>query len=163
MSQLNLNYFELFNLSISIDINLEDLDKKYLKLQSQFHPDKFVRATSIEKSMAARISTHLNDGYNTLKDLITRVDYILYLKNYKKDESTTFKNKEFLLNQITLTEKIESANKNDLEKIKIDLKDKIREITSELKKNLSSNDFETMSDNLDMIKFYRKNLINIIN
>ncbi len=163
MSQLNLNYFELFNLSISIDINLEDLDKKYLKLQSQFHPDKFVRATSIEKSMAARISTHLNDGYNTLKDLITRVDYILYLKNYKKDESTTFKNKEFLLNQITLTEKIESANKNELEKIKIDLKDKIREITSELKKNLSSNDFETMSDNLAMIKFYRKNLINIIN
>ena len=163
MSQLNLNYFELFNLSISIDINLEDLDKKYLKLQSQFHPDKFVRATSIEKSMAARISTHLNDGYNTLKDLITRVDYILYLKNYKKDESTTFKNKEFLLNQITLTEKIESANKNELEKIKIDLKDKIREITSELKKNLSSNDFETTSDNLAMIKFYRKNLINIIN
>ena len=61
MSLLNLNYFEIFGIEAQITIDIEHLNKKYLALQSEFHPDKFVNASNLEKSMATRISTYIND------------------------------------------------------------------------------------------------------
>ena len=52
MSLLNLNYFEIFGIEAQITIDIEHLNKKYLTLQSEFHPDKFVNASNLEKSMA---------------------------------------------------------------------------------------------------------------
>ena len=46
---LNLNYFEIFGIEIQITIDLENLNKKYLTLQAEFHPDKFVNASNLEK------------------------------------------------------------------------------------------------------------------
>ena len=83
MDILKKNFFELFNLDISIDINKSELDERVKILQSKFHPDKFVNATNIEKSMATRVSTYINDAYNTLSDLVDRVDYILKINNFK--------------------------------------------------------------------------------
>ena len=120
MSPLNLTYFEIFDIEIDISINLNDLDSKYLKLQSKFHPDKFVNASVIEKSVAVRISTHINDGYKTLKDLVTRVDYILKINNFTIDENTTFKNSKFLVEQMELTEIIKESEKCKYETIRMD-------------------------------------------
>ena len=110
MSLLNLNYFEIFGIEAQINIDIEHLNKKYLTLQSEFYPDKFVNASNLEKSMATRISTYINDAYNTLSDLVERVDYILQINNYSKEEHTTFKNTNFLTDQMMLSEKIENAN-----------------------------------------------------
>ena len=82
MSILNLTYFEIFDIDIGISIDTNDLEKKYLKLQKQFHPDKYASASNVEKTMAARISTHINDGYKTLSSLVSRVDYILKINNF---------------------------------------------------------------------------------
>ena len=79
MSLLNLNYFEIFGIEAQITIDIEHLNSKYLTLQSEFHPDKFVNASNLEKSMATRVSTYINDAYNTLSDLVERVDYILQI------------------------------------------------------------------------------------
>ena len=46
MSLLNLNYFEIFGIEAQITIDIEHLNKKYLTLQSEFHPDKFVNASN---------------------------------------------------------------------------------------------------------------------
>ena len=39
MDILKKNFFELFNLDISIDINKSELDERVKILQSKFHPD----------------------------------------------------------------------------------------------------------------------------
>ena len=39
------NFFELFNLPISVDINVESLELNYKKLQKSFHPDNFINST----------------------------------------------------------------------------------------------------------------------
>ena len=69
MSILNLTYFEIFDIDIGITIDQIELEHKYLKLQTKFHPDRYTSASNVEKAMAARVSTHINDGYRTLKDL----------------------------------------------------------------------------------------------
>ena len=158
MSPLNLTYFEIFDIEINISINLSDLDSKYLKLQSKFHPDKFVNASAIERSMAVRISTHINDGYRTLKDLVSRVDYILKINNFIIDENKTFKNSKFLAEQMELTEIINESEKSKYETIKMDIKNKISLIIIEMKKNLFDKDFDILHQNNSMIKFYKKNI-----
>lgn len=158
MSPLNLTYFELFDIEINVIINLNDLDSKYLKLQSKFHPDKFMNSSSIEKSMAARISTHINDAYKALKDLVSRVDYILKINNFIIDENKTFKNSKFLVEQMELTEIIKDSEKSKYDAIRMDIKNKISLLIIEMKNNLFNKDFDILHQNNSMIKFYKKNI-----
>ena len=158
MSLLNLNYFEIFGIEAQITIDIEHLNSKYLTLQSEFHPDKFVNASNLEKSMATRVSTYINDAYNTLSDLVERVDYILQINNYSKDEHTTFKNSNFLSDQIVLSEKIENANPGQYKNIQNEISIEINKIITEMKNNLTNRDFDILFENNSMVKFYKKNL-----
>ena len=158
MSPLNLNYFEIFGIDAQISIDIENLNSQYLILQSKFHPDKFVNATNLEKSMATRVSTYINDAYNTLSDLVHRVDYILQLNNYSKDEHTTFKNTKFLTEQMMLSEKIENADPSQYVEIKNEISTRIKEIILEMKTNLTNKEFDILFENNSMVKFYKKNI-----
>ena len=158
MSVLKLTYFELFDISVNIILDLNELNNKYLKLQSKFHPDKYSNASAIEKTMAARISTHINDGYKILADLESRVDYILKINNFSIDENKTFKNKNFLIEQMELTEKINESNITVHDDIKNDIKNKISSLIINMKDNLSKKDFDILHENNSMIKFYKKNI-----
>ena len=158
MSVLKLTYFELFDISVNIILDLNELNNKYLKLQSKFHPDKYSNASAIEKTMAARISTHINDGYKILADLESRVDYILKINNFSIDENRTFKNKSFLIEQMKLTEKINESNITVHDDIKNDIKNKISSLIINMKDNLSKKDFDILHENNSMIKFYKKNI-----
>ena len=158
MSPLNLNYFEIFGMDAQISIDIENLNSQYLILQSKFHPDKFVNATNLEKSMATRVSTYINDAYNTLSNLVDRVDYILELNNYSKDEHTTFKNTNFLNEQMMLSEKIENADPSQYAEIRNEISTKIKEIILEMKTNLTNKEFDMLFENNSMVKFYKKNI-----
>ena len=158
MSLLNLNYFEIFGIEAKITIDTKHLNSQYLTLQSKFHPDKFVNASNLEKSMAARVSTYINDAYNTLSDLVERVDYILQINKYLKDEHITFKNSNFLSDQVALSEKIENATPSQYKNIQNEISIEINKIITEMKNNLSNRDFDLLFENNSMVKFYKKNL-----
>tara|TARA_Y100000389_G_C17452100_1_gene515572 strand:+ start:368 stop:859 length:492 start_codon:yes stop_codon:yes gene_type:complete len=163
MSVLKLNYFEIFDIEISITIDMSELDEKYLNLQSKFHPDKFAHASKIEKSMATRISTHINDGYKTLSNLVFRVDYILEINDFSVDENVTFKNNIFLIEQMNLSETITQADESEYSIIKNDIKNKIKHLINEMKKNLLNKDYDELYQNNSMIKFYKKNINQLTN
>ena len=54
MDILKKNFFELFNLDISIDINKSELDERVKILQSKFHPDKYATGSDLEKGLLFR-------------------------------------------------------------------------------------------------------------
>ena len=163
MSLLNLNYFEIFDIDEEITIDIKALNERYLVLQSKFHPDKFVNTSNIEKSMATRMSTHINDAYSTLKDLVSRVDYILEINNFSIDENKTFKNTSFLNEQMILSERISQANSDDFSIIKNEISIKIKNLISEMKSNLCNKDFDILHENNSMVKFYKKNIHQLSN
>ena len=108
--------------------------------------------------MATRISTYINDAYNTLSDLVERVDYILQINNYSKEEHTTFKNTNFLTDQMMLSEKIENANPSQYKGIQNEISIEIKTIILEMQNNLNNRDFDILYENNSMIKFYKKNI-----
>ena len=52
-----MNHFELFNLPVVLDINLDTLKAEFLKLQQQYHPDKAaISADKVKKLNAGGVS-----------------------------------------------------------------------------------------------------------
>ena len=64
----NENYFQLFEIEKSLFIDLNILEEKYLELQKEFHPDKYVNASEQEKRLSIQITSYINEAYNTLKN-----------------------------------------------------------------------------------------------
>ena len=166
MDILKQNFFELFNIEISVDINKSDLDEKVKILQNNFHPDKFTNGSDFEKRLALQISSYINDGYKILGDIVLRVEYILKINNFIKDESTTINDIGFLQEQIMYNELIESLKEN-LEENVIDdnlsgIKLKLKNTIDNIKLSYQDREFEDMWQNLSKLRFYINNINELI-
>ena len=166
MDILKKNFFELFNIEISVDINKSDLDEKVKILQNNFHPDKFTNGSDFEKRLALQISSYINDGYKILGDIVLRVEYILKINNFNKDESTTINDIDFLQEQIMYNELIESLKEN-LEENVIDdnlsgIKLKLKNTINNIKLSYQDREFEDMWQNLSKLRFYINNINELI-
>jgi len=166
MDILKQNFFELFNIEISVDINKSDLDEKVKILQNNFHPDRFANGSDFEKRLALQISSYINDGYKILGDIVLRVEYILKINNFNKDESTTINDIDFLQEQIMYNELIESLKEN-LEENVIDdnlsgIKLKLKNTINNIKLSYQDREFEDMWQNLSKLRFYINNINELI-
>ena len=166
MDILKKNFFELFNIEIAIDVNRSELDQKVKVLQNKFHPDKFSSGSDFEKRLALQISSHINDGYKILGDIVLRIEYILKINNFVKDESKTINDIDFLQEQIEYSELAESLGENlDKEIIDVHLlkaKSLLKTTIENIKSSFESNDYEAMWQDLSKLRFYIKNINELI-
>ena len=166
MDILKKNFFELFNIEIAIDVNKSELDEKVKVLQNKFHPDKFSSGSDFEKRLALQISSHINDGYKILGDIVLRIEYILKINNFVKDESKTINDINFLQEQIEYSELVESLNDNFDSKIiensLSNIKSLLKTTVHSIKLSFESNDFENVWQNLSKLRFYIKNINELI-
>jgi len=161
MNILKQNFFELFDIPVSIEINNIELDRKYKILQQQFHPDNFLNSTNNEKRISLQLSSKINDGYIILSSLISRIEYILQINNFIQDESKTIQDSKFLSKQIELSEFLESidySNVNNLNSHKLEINNFINELTNIINSNIIDKNFSEAWINLSKIKFYNNHL-----
>tara|TARA_B100001996_G_scaffold95197_1_gene71303 strand:- start:1719 stop:2228 length:510 start_codon:yes stop_codon:yes gene_type:complete len=163
MNILKQNFFELFDIPVSIEINNIELDRKYKILQQQFHPDNFLNSTNNEKRISLQLSSKINDGYIILSSLISRIEYILQINNFIQDESKTIQDDEFLSEQIKLNECLENIDSNNvnLKKHKLEINDSIDKLTNIINSNIRDKNFSEAWVNLAKIKFYNNHLNHI--
>jgi molecular chaperone HscB len=74
------DYFTFFGLPRRLNLDLGDLEQRFRGLSRQFHPDYFYNAAPAERRASLERSSYLNDAYRTLKQPITRVEYLLQLE-----------------------------------------------------------------------------------
>lgn len=79
MQQNKQNYFQLFDIPESFEVNQELLGNKYRALQGEWHPDRFVSADEPQKLQAVQMSSLLNQAYDALKSPLSRAGYLLTL------------------------------------------------------------------------------------
>ena len=103
-------YFNLFQLEPSFNIDTEALEQTYRALAARFHPDKFASASAFEQKQAVMMSSTINDAYRTLKSPIDRAAYLLKSQNIDADapEHTSF-SPEFLRQQMEWRETLMDA------------------------------------------------------
>ncbi|KAK5664581.1 molecular chaperone [Batrachochytrium dendrobatidis] len=110
-SQLN---DELLHNAFQVD--LADLKRRYRGLQQMLHPDNFTTKSNQERLLSEEQSTLVNKAYQTLRDPLTRAQYMLDMYGVGISESTSINEPQFLAQIMDIQESIESAE-NDVQVI----------------------------------------------
>ena len=133
------NYFNIFGLSQTFDINLNILETNFRAIQSASHPDRFVTASTAEKLQSMQTATSANEAYLTLKSPALRAAYLLGLQGIAAiDEKNNQMPADFLMQQMEWREAIEDAeNASDISTLE-SLLDKINNASKHLQESLKS-------------------------
>ncbi|MCL1066338.1 co-chaperone HscB [Shewanella olleyana] len=103
-----MNYFELFQITPSFDIDTANLAERYRELQRAVHPDKFANESEQQKLLSVQRTAQVNDGYQTLKNPLRRAEHMLSLRGIDiSHETTTVKDTAFLMQQMEWRESLE--------------------------------------------------------
>src|ERR1700734_4194485 len=82
------DYFAFFALPEKLSLDSVQLDEQFHKLSWKLHPDNFVRAGDFERDLSLNRSSELNDAYRTLREPISRVEYLLLRRGLRKEGTT---------------------------------------------------------------------------
>ncbi|MBL4632023.1 MAG: co-chaperone HscB [Paraglaciecola sp.] len=165
-----MNYFELFNIPVSFDVDLSVLPQTYQQLQRLTHPDKFANGSEQQKLVAVQKNAQVNDAYSVLKSPLSRAEYILSLRGIDlQHEQQTIKNTAFLMQQMEWREELaEIAERTDPLSALASLEDEINQtIKADLTtlaqslKSEQSTDEKNAADIIRELKFLYKLLTEI--
>ena len=105
------SYFELFDLPVNCEIDSGKLREKYMELQRQYHPDRFVASSDATRMRAVQIAAHVNGAHQTLDVPLKRAEYCLQLAGLSTDSETDAKmDPMFLMQQMELREALEEVS-----------------------------------------------------
>ena len=107
---LKQNYFELFGMPVDFQLDEKELHTAHLKLQSAYHPDRFINATDQEKRIAVQKAAWVNEAYEILKNPVKRARYMLEVGGLElNDDHETTVDPAFLMEQIELREEMDQC------------------------------------------------------
>src|SRR4029434_8845097 len=81
------DYFSFLGVPRKLNLDLADLEQRVRALSRQFHPDSSYNATPAERRASLERSSYLNDAYRTLRQPLTRVEYLLSLEGMNRREA----------------------------------------------------------------------------
>jgi molecular chaperone HscB len=82
------DYFAFFGLPEKLSLVAAQLESEFHKLSWKLHPDNFVRASEFERDLSLNRSSELNDAYRTLREPISRIEYLLLRRGLRKEGTT---------------------------------------------------------------------------
>ena len=102
------NYFVFFGIKQQFVIDLAELDRAYMAIQKEVHPDRHARGSDSEQRVAMQMTTFANTAFQTLKNPIQRGLYICQLHGVDAHlETNTSMPAAFLLQQMAWRENLD--------------------------------------------------------
>lgn len=158
---LQQDYFALFGLPRSQALDPAQLEARYRQLQAEVHPDRFAHRSDAEKRLAMQMTSHVNEAWQTLKNPLTRAQYLLRLAGHDVHlETNTAMPIEFLQEQMELREAVAEAkaagDEATLEAREADLRRAIRAAYAALQAALETGDYERAGTLVRELMFQEK-------
>lgn len=110
-----MNYFELFEMPISLTIDKKYLQDKYFELQKKYHPDFFSNKSDEEQAEVLEKSSIINKAYKTFNNDDETIKYVLQLKGVLEEEEKYELPPEFLIEMMELNETLMEVDDSSLE------------------------------------------------
>ena len=130
------DYFHFFGLNQQFKIDLPALDRAYLAIQKEVHPDRHARGSDAEQRLAMQMATFANTALQTLKNPIQRGLYICQLHGVDaRLETNTAMPAAFLMKQMEWRENLDeqaedlSALEALMEEVELSKQDTLAEVT----------------------------------
>lgn len=163
-ADLSTNYFALFGLPVSFNIDQNLLLTRYRDMQRVVHPDKFADASEPERRLSMQMAARLNEGLQTLKDPLARGRYLLELRGVELNDTDTALDNEFLMRQMELREHLDAIRDSEnpmasLDHLTRDIQGQIQELTAQMAAALEDDDDASLRDARDKMRklqFFRR-------
>ena len=159
---LTQDFFTLFGLHRRYAIDDAALESAWHDLQSQVHPDRHAHLSDVEKRLSMQWATRVNEGFRTLRQPLTRAQYLLELAGVDAGlETNTAMSPEFLMEQMEWREAVEEAREaaevGELEGLHKRLLAHSREVRGHLAVQLDDErDYEAAADTVRRLMFIDK-------
>ena len=116
MVTLVMNYFELFEIPVSLIVDQSKLLSQYAALQKKYNPNVFSNADKNEREILEK-SAMIHKGYTVLKDEDNTIKYVLELKGLLPKEEKYELPPEFLTETIELNEGLMEGDILNIEEV----------------------------------------------
>jgi molecular chaperone HscB len=115
------DYFSFFGLPRKLNMDLGQLEREFYTLSRKLHPDRYAQSESQEQQWSLEKTSQLNDAYRTLKDPISRTEYLLRTEGIQFGEQSK-----------TATEEARTSGKEKQQAIPPDMLEEVFELNMQL-------------------------------
>ena len=99
-----MNYFELYNIPITLQPNQEVIKAKFYELSRKYHPDFYTQASEEEQAEMLETSSMVNMAYKVFIHPDETIKYVLQLKGLLEEEEKYQLSPDFLMEVLDLNE-----------------------------------------------------------
>ena len=110
-----MNYFELFEMPVSLQVDKKYLKDKYFELQKKYHPDYFSNESEQEQADVLEKSSMINKAYKTFQSDDETIKYVLQWKELLEEEEKYQLPPEFLIEMMEFNEALTEVDDSSLE------------------------------------------------
>ena len=103
-----MNYFELFDIPVSLNIDKSSLAKKYFELQKKYHPDFYTQADEEEQQQVLEKSSAINKALKIFQNKDSTIKYVLQIKGLLQEEEKYPLPPDFLMEVMELNENLDA-------------------------------------------------------
>ena len=160
---LTSNFFELFDLPVSYEVDLKKVQQHYMDLQMQVHPDRFANGSDQEKRLSMQQTSWLNEAQATLKDDVLRASYLLKLSGLDINlENETTVDMDFLMQQLEMRERLENINReatdslDELDSMAKKVKQTSADMMTAFSQSYKDNNFDEAREWISKLQFMQK-------
>ena len=101
-----MNYFELFEIPIQLQVDAKQLSGKFLQLSRRYHPDFYTQDTPDAQEDALQKSALLNKAWNVFQQPDQTIAYVLNLKGLLEEQEKFQLDPDFLMEMMDINEAI---------------------------------------------------------
>lgn len=146
-----MNYFELFEIPVSLQVDKNLLSKKYVALQKKYHPDFFTRETEYEQADALEKSSQINKALKIFKNSDETIKYVLQLKGLLEEEEKYQLPPDFLMAVMELNEELSAGSAAQISHLETEIYEPVKGIIEHF-----NNDSATTAELLKVKEYYYK-------
>jgi molecular chaperone HscB len=109
----SMNYFELYELPVTLKPDAALVKKKFYELSRRYHPDFFTNASDEEQANVLEKSSMVNRAYKVFLNEDETIKYVLQLKNLIEEEEKYNLEPDFLMEVMDINEQLMDAETGD--------------------------------------------------
>jgi molecular chaperone HscB len=127
-----MDYFELFNIPVSLYVDKDSIKKKFYELSRKYHPDFYSQAPEEEQAEVLENAAMLNKAFKVFNDAGETIKYVLQLKGLLEEEEKYQLPKTFLMEVMEVNEQLVDAKMEGDENLLQSIKDEITNLKMEI-------------------------------
>ncbi len=108
-----MNYFDLYEMPVTLQPDEKEVKKKFYELSRKYHPDFFTGASEQEQSNVLDVSSQVNKAYKVFQNKDEVIKYVLQQKGLLAEEEKYELPPAFLMDMLDLSEQMMEAKMDD--------------------------------------------------